>query len=212
MSRLLLGVACAVLCLAGASGHASAQTPALPDDATLSALTLSGVRLTPRFTGGTTSYTASVGYTVTRTTIAATPSDDNATIEYLDGNGSLLGSGGSIDVDLPVGETVIAVRVTAQDGVETETYSITVTRTAEDLAHAAGERSCRAVRLAGHLHHHLPRRVDQLRHARRPAGPRVLLAPHRRRPQRCRDLPRERRDRQLRRRVDGGGRRHVEAP
>ena len=134
MSRLLLGVACAVLCLAGASGHATAQTPALSDDATLSALTLSGVRLTPRFTGGTTSYTASVGYTVTRTTVAATPSNDSATIEYLDGNGSLLGSGGSIDVDLPVGETVIAVRVTAQDGVGVETYTVTVTRAAEDLS------------------------------------------------------------------------------
>ena len=90
--------------------------------------------LTPPFRSGTTSYAASVGYTVTRTTVAAAASHEGATIEYLDGNGGLLGSGGPIDVELPVGETVIAVRVTAQDGVEGETYTVTVTRAAEDLS------------------------------------------------------------------------------
>ena len=53
-------------------------TTALSDDATLSALTLTGVRLTPAFSSGMTSYSASVGYTVTRITLAATTSDGNA--------------------------------------------------------------------------------------------------------------------------------------
>ena len=109
-------------------------TTALSDDATLSALTLSGVRLTPTFVSGTTSYTASVGYTVEETTVAATTNNGNATIEYLDGNDNPLGAGATVQVDLSVGENIIKVKITAQDGVATETYTVTVTREEEDLS------------------------------------------------------------------------------
>ena len=44
-------------------------------DASLSALSLSGVTLTPAFASGTTAYTASVGHGVTETTVTATASD-----------------------------------------------------------------------------------------------------------------------------------------
>ena len=104
------------------------------DDATLSGLTLSGVRLSPAFASGTTAYTASVGYTVTGTTVAATTSDAAAAIEVLDADDSVLGTGASVDVDLVEGENVIKVKVTAGDGTGTETYTVTVTRTEEDLS------------------------------------------------------------------------------
>ena len=112
-------------------------TTALSDDATLSALTLSGVRLAPAFSGGMTSYTASVGYTVTRITVAVTTSDGNAAAVFLDGNGdtrSDADGAAGFQVDLSVGENVIRVEVTAQDSVATGTYSVTVTRTEQDLS------------------------------------------------------------------------------
>ena len=109
-------------------------TTALSDDATLSALTLSGARLTPAFKSGTTSYTASVGYTVARITVASTTSNVNATVEFLDGDDNTLSTADTVQVDLSVGENTIKVEVTAQDGVATETYTITVTRTEEDLS------------------------------------------------------------------------------
>ncbi len=112
-------------------------TTALSDDATLGALTLTGVRLSPAFSSGVTSYTASVGYTVMQVTIAATTSDGNAASEFLDGSGNTrtdaAGAAG-FQVDLSAGENVIRVEVTAQDGLATETYSVTVTRTEQDLS------------------------------------------------------------------------------
>ena len=50
-------------------------------DATLSALSLSGVTLSPAFASGTTAYTASVAHGVTETTVTASASDANASVE-----------------------------------------------------------------------------------------------------------------------------------
>ena len=111
-----------------------AATTAFSDDATLTGLTLTGVRLTPGFTGGVISYAGAVGYTVTRTTVAAARSDANAAVVILDGNGNTLAGADTADVDLSVGENVFGVRVTAQDSVATKTYTVTVTRTARDLS------------------------------------------------------------------------------
>ena len=107
-------------------------TTLLNDDASLSALTLTGVRLRPGFTSGTIPYTASVGYTVMHTTITATKNDGNATIAILDGNGNTLANAGMSQVGLSVGENIIRIRVTAQDGVTIRTYTVTVTRTEAD--------------------------------------------------------------------------------
>ncbi len=104
----------------------AATVPALSD------LALSGVRLNPSFATGTTSYTALVGYTVEETTVTPSTSNTNSTIEYLDGDDSSLGTGATLQVDLSEGANVIKVKVTAQDGVATETYTITVTREEED--------------------------------------------------------------------------------
>ena len=191
-------------------------TTALSDDATLGALTLTGVRLSPAFSSGVTSYTASVGYTVMQVTIAATTSDGNAASEFLDGSGNTrtdaAGAAG-FQVDLSAGENVIRVEVTAQDGLATETYSVTVTRTEQDLSLTPpASDPCRAVRLDGHLHHPVPRPLDDDCHAGRPTRRRALLTPDRRGAQRWRHLPRERGDGQPGCRVDGGDRGHVEPP
>ena len=94
-------------------------------DASLSALSLSGVTLSPAFASGTVAYTASVGHGVTATTVTATAGDANASVEVK--------LNGVVDQDgvtpLVVGSgNVIAVVVTAQDGETTQTYTVTVTR------------------------------------------------------------------------------------
>ena len=104
-------------------------------DAALSALSLSPGTLNPTFASADTSYTASVGYPVTRVTLSATASDAGATIAYLDGSDDALtdadtASTGSFEVNLSVGANVIKVKVTAEDGATTKTYTVTVTRAA----------------------------------------------------------------------------------
>ena len=95
-------------------------------DASLSALSLSGVTLTPAFVSVTTAYTASVANSVTETTVTATARDENASVEVTpeDADDQTLGD----QVALAVGETTISVEVTAQDGVTTQTYLVTVTQ------------------------------------------------------------------------------------
>ena len=124
----------AALAMLAARAPASAQT--LGSDATLSGLTLSAGRLSPAFAGGTTAYTASVGYTVTRITVVPSTTDANATVAYLDSSDMPLTDANTVtgeqDVDLAVGETVVKVQVTAEDTSTVQTYTVTITRTAED--------------------------------------------------------------------------------
>ena len=92
------------------------------------------VALTPGFSSGTTTYTASVANSVSRITLTETPVDANAWVDYLDGDGTALtdldtGTTGH-QVDLDPGDNVIQVKVTAEDGVATRTYTVTVTREA----------------------------------------------------------------------------------
>ena len=60
------------------------------NDATLSALTLSEGRLSPAFASDTTTYMASVGYTVSRITVTPTTTDSGATPAFLDGSDATL--------------------------------------------------------------------------------------------------------------------------
>ena len=95
-------------------------------DATLSALALSGVTLSPAFVSTTETYTATVGNSVTATTVTATPTDSGATVAFKDGDDNALTN----PVTLAVGDNVIRVKVTAEDSTTTETYEVTVTREA----------------------------------------------------------------------------------
>ena len=112
-------------------GYGFARLPALPTpvplstDATLSGLTLSDIDF-GSFSSTTTSYTASVAYSVSQTTVTPTVNDSGA--DYfikLDGVTDADGT-----VSLAVGENVITVEVKAEDGDTTKTYTVTVTRAA----------------------------------------------------------------------------------
>ena len=97
--------------------------PQLSSDASLSALTLSGVNY-GAFASGTTSYTAQVDNSVSQTTVTPTVNHSGAT--------HVIKLGGVTDadgvIDLSVGSNVITVEVTAEDGQTTQTYTVTVTR------------------------------------------------------------------------------------
>ena len=92
----------------------------------LSALSISGGTLSPAFVSGTTSYTASVGNAYSSITVTPIAADGNATIKV---NGLAVTSGGATgEINLSVGNNIITVVVTAQDGTTSNTYTITVTR------------------------------------------------------------------------------------
>ena len=126
----------------GAGAQVTVQLSAeLSADATLSGLALAddegtAVALNEAFVPGETiytAYTASVANPVGQVTVTPATRGPNATVEYLDGDGNPLadadaGTDGQ-QVALDVGDTVIGVRVTAQDGT-TRTYTVTVTRAA----------------------------------------------------------------------------------
>ncbi len=110
--------------LASATAGFSVVKPEPPasTDATLSSLTLSGVTL--EFDSATTE----VGNDVAETAVTATTNDDGATyMVKLDGVEDADGT-----VPLAVGENVITVEVTAEDGNTVKTYTVTVTRAEVD--------------------------------------------------------------------------------
>ena len=97
----------------------------LSTDATLKALTLSGIDI-GTFVSGTETYTSSVANTVSQTTITPTLNDSEANY--------VIKIGGVTDADrtvsLAIGENVITIEVTAEDTTTTKTYTVTVTRVA----------------------------------------------------------------------------------
>ena len=112
-------------------------------DATLSALALSGVTLA--FDSATTSYTADVANSVAETTVTATTNDDGAT--------HVIKLGGVVDddgaVNLAVGANVITVEVTAEDGIATQTYTVTVTRADAPITSVSADASLSGLTLSG---------------------------------------------------------------
>jgi len=108
----------------------------LSNNASLSALTISAGTLTPVFATATLSYTASVANSVSSITITPTVSDATATIKV---NGVTVASGSaSASIPLNAGTNSIATVVTAQDGVTTKTYTVTVTRAPSTNASLSG--------------------------------------------------------------------------
>ena len=106
------------------SGHKVATSaPPKSADATLSALTLSGIDI-GTFASSTTSYTAQVANSVSQTTVGLTVNHSGAS--YVIKIGGVTDSDGT--VSLSVGNNVITVEVTAEDGNTTQTYTVNVTR------------------------------------------------------------------------------------
>ena len=96
-------------------------------DAELSALTLSGITLSPQFASSiytyTYTYSAGAATTLAETTVMATTNNPNA-VAVIKLNGVVDTDG---TVDLNVGENAITVDVTAADGMTMKTYTVIVT-------------------------------------------------------------------------------------
>ncbi len=106
-------------------GSATVSIRLASADATLSELVLSDVDI-GEFESETTSYTGMAAEGIDSTTVAATPSDENAGVEIADASGSTLGTRRTSV--LSVGENEIAVTVVAEDGETERSYMATVTR------------------------------------------------------------------------------------
>ena len=100
-----------------AIGPATVTINSISHDATLASLSLSGIDI-GAFSGTVTSYTANVGHAVETTTVTATARHAGATVTVDPG----------AEAALAEGPNEIVVRVTAEDGVTTRTYTVTVTR------------------------------------------------------------------------------------
>ena len=121
---ITVGVALALVAvLVGLTPTVLAQSQS--NDASLSGLTLSEVDF-GTFASGTTSYTASVSYSVSQTTVAPTVNQSGAS--YVIKLGGVTDADG--DISLAVGSNTITVEVTAEDGQATQTYTVIVTRAA----------------------------------------------------------------------------------
>ena len=95
-------------------------------NANLASLATSTGTLAPVFSPAQLGYTVNVQSTVTSLTVTPTVQEPNATIEV---NGTAVASGvASGAITLNTGATVITVDVLAQNGVDTQAYTITVNR------------------------------------------------------------------------------------
>ena len=107
----------------GASiGSATVTIESVSRDATLSALSLTGIDI-GTFSGAVTSYEASVGSGVATTTVTATATHSAATVTIEPGS----------EASLVEGANEISVTVTAEDGETTQAYTVTVTRAGPPL-------------------------------------------------------------------------------
>jgi hypothetical protein len=106
-------------------------------DATLSMLYTTAGTLSPSFARDTNAYTASVSNTTTSVTVTPCKNQANATVAVQVNSGgysAVTSCTPSSGLSLNVGSNAIDVRVTAQDGTTLVTYTITVTRAAENSA------------------------------------------------------------------------------
>jgi len=116
-------------------------TRQLNNDADLSSLSISAGTLSPAFSAATTSYTASALYATSSITVTPTFSDSNAAILARLNSGSwvqLTSGSASSALTLNVGSNTLEVKVEAQDGVATKTYTITFTRGAASTVKTLG--------------------------------------------------------------------------
>ena len=101
-------------------------TRAPSSNANLSGLALSAGTLFPAFSSGTAGYTASVGNATSSITVTPTASDAAAAVKV--NGGSVTSGSASGAISLVVGANTLSTVVTAQNGVTTQTYTVTVTR------------------------------------------------------------------------------------
>ncbi len=120
----------------GGGGGGGGGVVARSSVATLADLDLSPGVLDQVFQSGQADYTATVGFLSPTTTVIPVTSDAAATVSV---NGLAIASGSaSAPIPLAVGVNLISVNVTAEDGVTTNSYTLSVTRqTVNDFAQQA---------------------------------------------------------------------------
>lgn len=101
-------------------------------NSSLSSLTISSGSLSPAFSSGTTSYSASVSHITNNITVTPTvPATSTVQVKVNSGSYASVTSGSaSGSLNLNVGSNTISVRVTGEDGATTTTYTVTVCRAA----------------------------------------------------------------------------------
>ncbi|RZU66782.1 cadherin-like protein [Microterricola gilva] len=100
-------------------------------NADLTGLSLSNATISPAFSNGEVTYTATVPYLTTSTTVTGVVADATAILRI---NGHDTASGtASAPIALAVGANTITVSATAEDGVTETTRTVNVTRAAPDL-------------------------------------------------------------------------------
>lgn len=98
----------------------------LSDNPRLARLKLGSAALVPEFAKETTDYLATVPFGTASVTTIPVTDHPGASVTI---NGSTVASGAaSAAIDLPIGNSTITTVVTAQDGLATKTYRVTVTR------------------------------------------------------------------------------------
>ena len=110
----------------------------LSDNAQLARLTTSGGTLAPAFVKTLTHYYATVPFATSGATVTPTTDHPGATVQV---EGSTVASGAASGViPLAVGNTTLTIFVTAEDGIATMTYSVTVTRLPQEFVfNSAGD-------------------------------------------------------------------------
>jgi hypothetical protein len=111
---------------AGTAYGAVTTFTTLSNDATLSGFSISAGSLTPGFSSGIITYTASVANA--NSTITVTPIKNNANATIKVNNVTVASGSASGAISLNIGDNVITTVVTAQDGTTTKTYTLTVNR------------------------------------------------------------------------------------
>jgi len=109
----------------GVSTSASVSLTVLSTNANLSGLLVNPGMLSPAFATDNNAYTVAVAYKNTSISLTPSAADSSATLKV---NGTSATSGSPVTSNLQVGANLITITVTAQDGVTTHTYSVTVNR------------------------------------------------------------------------------------
>lgn len=128
-------MAVVLITLLSAACGGGKSNPAVKDNnALLAGLVLSPGPLSPTFGSATTNYSGTVNVQTASVDVTATAGSAKATMTI---NDVAVVSGAAHTVATPVGTTTITIVVTAEDGVTTKTYGVSVSRPAVGLSPAA---------------------------------------------------------------------------
>ena len=122
----------------GTVSYSATVAAPLSTDNNLASLTVGNATISPAFSAGTTSYTASVPFEISKLDVSATAADGKATVSVNSPNLK------------PNGTTNVTVTVTAENGAK-KTYTIAVTREQDPNYVASGNNKLSGISVEGFL-------------------------------------------------------------